>query len=113
LYREFRNKKMKTAFVYAESPERIAISGNFTIITWQDTSITQQGQNTIVKSVYTDQSGDSGIMTLPLAYADGPKPFDIPLNGYTGRRAYLILEVDAGSTVGQDWTLWQDVKIWR
>ncbi len=42
------------ATAYAQASARIAVSGNFQIVTWQNTSITQVGQNTIVKSVYTE-----------------------------------------------------------
>ena len=53
------------------------------------------------------------IVTLPLAYADGVKSFDVSLAGYVGRRADIILEVDAGVSAAQDWAVWQDVKITR
>ncbi len=43
-----------TATTYANPPERIAIAGNFNIIAWQNTSITQNGPNTVIKSIYSE-----------------------------------------------------------
>jgi hypothetical protein len=56
---------LSAATTYAAPPERIAISGNFNIDTWQNTSITQRGQNTIIQSVYTEvvAGGASGNVT--------------------------------------------------
>ena len=45
---------LPTATTYANRSDRIAIAGNFIIIAWQDTDVMQHGQNTIVKSAYTE-----------------------------------------------------------
>lgn len=63
--------------------------------------------------IRTSSSGNNWIMSLPLAYAQGVKPFDIALNTYVGQKADFILQVDAGATAAQDWAVWQDVKITR
>src|SRR5260221_14646488 len=39
---------------YACRSESIAISGNFIVIAWQDTGITQSGQDTFINSTYTE-----------------------------------------------------------
>ncbi len=39
---------------YASAPEMVAISGNFVIVNWQNTSITQNGPNTVITSVYSE-----------------------------------------------------------
>lgn len=53
------------------------------------------------------------ILSVPLAYADGVKPFDVSLAGYVGKRSDFFLEVDSGASAGQDWAVWQDVRITR
>jgi hypothetical protein len=71
--------------------------------------------NVTFKVMIRPQGGsNTWIVTIPLAYADGVKPFNQPLGAYAGRRADFILEVDANNHLaGQDWAVWQDVKIIR
>ncbi len=45
---------LPTATTYANPPEKIAVSGNFVIVNWQNTSITQNGLNTVIQSVYSE-----------------------------------------------------------
>ncbi len=45
---------LSAAPAYANAPEKIDISGNFVIVNWQNTSISQSGPNTVITSVYSE-----------------------------------------------------------
>src|SRR5574341_1194058 len=58
------------------------------------------------------------IVVIHSVYADGVKSFNVALstvNGgiYNGKKADFCLIVEAGSSAGQDWAVWQDVRIIR
>jgi hypothetical protein len=70
--------------------------------------------NVTFKIMIRPQSGtNTWIVNVPVTYADGVKSFSQSLSAYTGKRADFIILVDAGSSAGQDWAVWQDLRIIR
>lgn len=70
--------------------------------------------NATFKIMIRPQGGpNTWIVTMPLAYAEGTKSFSQSLAAYVGKRADFIIEVDAGASAGQDWAVWQDLRIIR
>jgi hypothetical protein len=59
--------------------------------------------------------GEQDIVSIPLAYAEGTRTFDVNFGTppYEGRAVDVCLRVDAGPTAAQDWASWVDVKITR
>ncbi len=61
---------------------------------------------------------NNDIAVIPLVYADGVKSFNVQIGTlnsgqYVGRKADICLIVEAGADAGQDWAVWQDVRLTR
>ena len=71
------------------------------------------GNVTYKVMIRPEGGGNTWIAEVNDTYGDGFKKIDVDLTPYAGKKADMILQVDAGADSSQDWACWLDAAIYR